>query len=188
MRFFWIFLLIASFVLARPAVPPSEQQMVLDKTSSEDWVESGSTILDGICPNLKVRCVKDGKWPSGIVGDVSRSSLSFSYLDDLISSLQIGSQPFCRMGIRCNQCDEEKNTFVNSLYINQSGLLDDRICRAGSGAIGCLRSARIVVRHLHQYPSNYPVCNSFKVVSVAYTFYWLLKHPLPQVQPKTLSW
>ncbi|WVW79117.1 hypothetical protein I302_101082 [Kwoniella bestiolae CBS 10118] len=44
----------------------------------------------GICPDFEVRCVKDGDWRNPIG--------------------RIGSKPFCREGIRCNQCEEHKNT------------------------------------------------------------------------------
>ncbi|CAE6500010.1 unnamed protein product [Rhizoctonia solani] len=44
-----------------------------------------------ICPRMTIRCVKDGNWPKGIVGD-------------------IGKKDFCREGFRCNQCDIEANT------------------------------------------------------------------------------
>ncbi|KAG9083248.1 hypothetical protein FS749_006184 [Ceratobasidium sp. UAMH 11750] len=43
------------------------------------------------CPQMKVRCVKDGKWPGGIVGD-------------------IGKKDFCWEAPRCNQCDIGANT------------------------------------------------------------------------------
>ncbi|CED83328.1 hypothetical protein [Phaffia rhodozyma] len=51
---------------------------------------SAQTINLG-CPSMTIRCVKDGKWPSGIVGD-------------------IGKKEFCFSGFRCNQCEEQANT------------------------------------------------------------------------------
>ncbi|WWC73304.1 uncharacterized protein I206_107271 [Kwoniella pini CBS 10737] len=44
----------------------------------------------GICPNFDVRCVKDGNWRNPIG--------------------KLGSKPFCREGLRCNQCEESRNT------------------------------------------------------------------------------
>ncbi|KAG9103671.1 hypothetical protein FRC07_009948, partial [Ceratobasidium sp. 392] len=38
-----------------------------------------------LCPEMTIRCVKDGKWPGGIVGD-------------------IGKKEFCWEAPRCNQC------------------------------------------------------------------------------------
>lgn len=52
-------------------------------------IEAGSSLWE--CPEFTVRCVLDGNWPSGIVGN-------------------IGPKTFCRKGIRCNQCEEVKNT------------------------------------------------------------------------------
>ncbi|KAK4704889.1 hypothetical protein P7C70_g1322, partial [Phenoliferia sp. Uapishka_3] len=43
------------------------------------------------CPSFTVRCVRDGKWPSGIVGN-------------------IGPKEFVSVGIRCNQAHEKRNT------------------------------------------------------------------------------
>ncbi|CAE6342400.1 unnamed protein product [Rhizoctonia solani] len=43
------------------------------------------------CPSMTVRCVKDGNWPNGIVGD-------------------IGKKDFCWEWPRCNQCDIRANT------------------------------------------------------------------------------
>ncbi|CAE6474892.1 hypothetical protein ACGC1H_006227 [Rhizoctonia solani] len=44
-----------------------------------------------LCPQLTIRCVKDGDWPKGIVGD-------------------IGKKDFCWHWPRCNQCDIAANT------------------------------------------------------------------------------
>ncbi|ORY29127.1 hypothetical protein BCR39DRAFT_177579 [Naematelia encephala] len=46
--------------------------------------------LPNICPALSVSCVKDGDWRHPIGS--------------------LGSKPFCRQGIRCNQCEGHKNT------------------------------------------------------------------------------
>ncbi|KAG9083265.1 hypothetical protein FS749_006173 [Ceratobasidium sp. UAMH 11750] len=51
---------------------------------------SMNRVLD-LCPRMTIRCVKEGKWPSGIVGD-------------------IGKKDFCWEAPRCNQCDIGANT------------------------------------------------------------------------------
>ncbi|KAI5479248.1 hypothetical protein MNV49_003942 [Pseudohyphozyma bogoriensis] len=74
-----------SFAIAAPTAP----QQLQFSDSRDATVPQGGAV--DICPSLTVRCVKDGKWPSGIVGD-------------------IGPKPFKRVGIRCNQAHPEKNT------------------------------------------------------------------------------
>ncbi|WVQ94784.1 hypothetical protein IAU59_001866 [Kwoniella sp. CBS 9459] len=76
--------------------PPSPQGTVnLDQVTflDHDYVDNAlklDALTKGVCPNFDVRCVKDGDWrhPVG----------------------KLGSKPFCREGIRCNQCEETKNT------------------------------------------------------------------------------
>ncbi|KAH7337826.1 hypothetical protein B0J17DRAFT_438662 [Rhizoctonia solani] len=52
--------------------------------------DQSATLWDP-CPKMTIRCVKDGVWPQGILGN-------------------IGQKEFCREGWRCNQCDIEANT------------------------------------------------------------------------------
>jgi hypothetical protein len=69
----------------------------LDAAATDGRVELATpALVDGqstlsICPTWKVRCVKDSRWPSGIVGD-------------------IGPQPFCFQFPRCYQCEEQANS------------------------------------------------------------------------------
>ncbi|QRW21033.1 hypothetical protein RhiXN_06022 [Rhizoctonia solani] len=68
---------------------PKPLENSLDESSLQSSVQVPTTY--DICPRMTVRCVKDGNWPSGIIGN-------------------IGKKDFCREGIRCNQCDIGANT------------------------------------------------------------------------------
>ena len=54
-----------------------------------------------ICPQLNVKCVKDGDWkhPVGDLGKKRESESDYAH-----------AAAFCREGIRCNQCDISKNS------------------------------------------------------------------------------
>ncbi|KAG8730550.1 hypothetical protein FRC12_020202 [Ceratobasidium sp. 428] len=60
-----------------------------------------------LCPQMTIRCVKDGKWPSGIVGD-------------------IGKKDFCWEAPRCDQCDIGANTEECNLTFPEC----DNLCQA----------------------------------------------------------
>lgn len=84
--------------------------------SPSDFLDGvDQTTLD-ICPELNVKCVIDGDWrhPVGELGK-KRESLWYGampYGPESIAELLMRetSLAFCRSGIRCNQCDELKNT------------------------------------------------------------------------------
>ncbi|WRT68849.1 uncharacterized protein IL334_005830 [Kwoniella shivajii] len=85
-----IFLVALASVYAMPNLVLQQgfTNEVEDPRPAQSDVESN--IFDGICPNFDVRCVKDGDWRNPVG--------------------KLGSKPFCRKGIRCNQCEESKNT------------------------------------------------------------------------------
>ncbi|KAM0754216.1 hypothetical protein T439DRAFT_323092 [Meredithblackwellia eburnea MCA 4105] len=90
------------FLLSLPllafAAPSSNKQGLTDRfqLQVENLKENVKGFVSGLdddddkCPDLKVRCVKDGDITK-IVGD-------------------IGKQGFCRDGVECKQCHETKNT------------------------------------------------------------------------------
>lgn len=78
---------LALLAAARPALPESAGNQVELEVPAPDFRQSTLSI----CPTWTVRCVKDSKWPSGIVGD-------------------IGPQPFCFRFPRCYQCEEQANS------------------------------------------------------------------------------
>ncbi|KAL8293167.1 hypothetical protein RQP46_000861 [Phenoliferia psychrophenolica] len=85
-------LVFLGLTLAAPA--PGAEQLLLADPSSEQLplFEAPPAPFNFLqCPSFTVRCVKDNKWPSGIVGN-------------------IGPQPFVRVGLRCNQAHEKRNT------------------------------------------------------------------------------
>ncbi|WVF67188.1 hypothetical protein IAT40_001935 [Kwoniella sp. CBS 6097] len=71
------------------ALPSSlaNDQLTFTYPSEDDHILEA---LKGVCPDFDVRCVKDGDWRHPIG--------------------KLGPKPFCREGIRCNQCEESKNT------------------------------------------------------------------------------
>lgn len=84
----------------------------MDETSQLLLANPDGEVHTFACPAWKVRCVKDGKWPSGIVGDVSSAAGDggVELIPFNLSPAQIGKKPFCFSGFRCNQCDFDKNT------------------------------------------------------------------------------
>ncbi|CEL58744.1 hypothetical protein RSOLAG1IB_08790 [Rhizoctonia solani AG-1 IB] len=60
-----------------------------------------------LCPRMTIRCVKDGNWPKGIVGN-------------------IGKKEFCWEAPRCNQCDIGANTEECNLVFPEC----DNLCEA----------------------------------------------------------
>lgn len=84
------FVSLLSFALAavvqQPAVLLTEQDELELKLNPEAELADVPNVSRFSCPSMKVRCVKDGKWPAGIVGD-------------------IGQKEFCQVGWRCNQCE-----------------------------------------------------------------------------------
>ena len=80
-------IIVSALRFASPHQPPASNDLgkpQLDTTPARIADTYFSTF--DICPKLTVRRVKDGNWPSGIVGD-------------------IGRKDFCREGFRCNQCE-----------------------------------------------------------------------------------
>ncbi|KAL7417979.1 hypothetical protein BDY24DRAFT_437477 [Mrakia frigida] len=75
-------LVLTSLSAALPFSPPTVE--------SQSVVSSPHLLLLG-CPSMKIRCVKDSIWPSGIVGD-------------------IGTKEFVWIAPRCQQADAPGNT------------------------------------------------------------------------------
>lgn len=92
---FKIFIAVCALALlaaARPApsLESSASGDLIDRAPSS-FVAAGKQSTLSVCPTWTVRCVKDGDWPKGIVGD-------------------IGPQPFCFRFPRCYQCEEQANS------------------------------------------------------------------------------
>ena len=92
------FAAILSLCLSIAAMPTNQLAFNFPDLASSPVPAPDLTLVDSLwgCPTTwTIRCVLDGDWRNP-VGN-------------------IGVKEFCRVGIRCNQCDEKKNTFVDAL-------------------------------------------------------------------------
>lgn len=96
---------ILSLCLSTAAMPTNQLAFNSPDLASSPIPTPDLTLVDSLwgCPTTwTIRCVLDGDWRNP-VGN-------------------IGVKPFCRVGIRCNQCDEKKNTFVDTPSDRTAGL------------------------------------------------------------------
>ena len=126
-------ILLALAITSHPSSALSSKNTGDDVAQIPQDVPRIQNFLD-ICPNLKVNCVLDGDWrhPVGSLGtrrEYLKLELSANQLGRLASFviaflvsaalllrmsvsrvLILITLAFCRSGIRCNQCEEMRNT------------------------------------------------------------------------------
>jgi hypothetical protein len=80
----------------------------------------------GICPSFKVNCVLDDDWRRPI-GSIGKKRVYLPTAGKSTMSSADGRQAFCRVGLRCNQCEENVNSReCNVLFRKECG----RMCKA----------------------------------------------------------